>query len=97
MFENSYWPTNDLNFLFSALNYVNTGVSHSLTWKLIKQHILENGRSDVASLSLQEAEGCPAKDHGNVVGYCTGNKITTVSKPETVFAATDYLLVLKIL
>ena len=25
----------------SALNYVNTGVSHSLTWKLIKVHILE--------------------------------------------------------
>ena len=24
-----------------ALNYVNTGVSHSLTWKLIKVHILE--------------------------------------------------------
>jgi hypothetical protein len=24
-----------------ALNYVNTGVSHALTWKLIKPHILE--------------------------------------------------------
>ena len=30
-----------LKLSLSALNYVNTGVSHSLTWKLIKQHILE--------------------------------------------------------
>lgn len=34
-----------------ALNYVNTGVSHALTWKLIKPHILVSNFFPVRTLS----------------------------------------------
>ena len=54
-----------------ALNYVNTGVSHAATWKLIKVHILEVIKvknNDIKVLFIfKHIEQNPSRDNKNYI------------------------------